>query len=166
MKKLFINLTMVIFSLSLFAKEGLSVNKPNSIITDIDWSMHPRYVPVSFTNATEVVTGYDRISHRYLDEYVNPKAYGVTLRVILKNQKTQDQISYRWEIEGITKDDQTRNDYHYTITTGKKCLFAGSATVNDVGSDCETIHLFPCTGAYKIRITASVSGSKETSIYE
>ena len=45
-------------------------------------------------------------------------------------------------------------------------MFAGSATVNDVGSDCETIHLFPCTGAYKIRITASVSGSKETSIYE
>jgi lysophospholipase L1-like esterase len=166
MKKLFTTVTVLICCISLFGQKGTSVTKPNSLIADIDWSMHPRYVPVSFTNATNIVTGYNRGLHKYIDEYVNPHGFGVTLRVILKNQKIPTTITYKWVIEGITKENQSRNEYRDSITTRKKCLFAGSATVNDVDSDCETIHLLPSTGTYRITITASVLNSKEVSVFE
>jgi len=166
MKKLLIQLALFISSVNLFAQKGTDVTRHNSLIADIDWSMHPRYAPVSFTNANNIVAGYNRGLHKYVDEYVNPTGYGVTLRIILKDQKNPTTITYRWVIEGITKDDQSPNHYRDSITTGKKCLFAGSATVNDVGSDCETIHLLPCTGSYRITVTATVFNSKEVSVFE
>jgi len=166
MKKLLILITVIVFPFCLLAQKDTVVTRHNSLIADIEWSMPPRYVPVSFTIASIIVAGYNRSQHKYIDEYINPHGYGITLRVMLKDQKIPTTVTYRWTIAGIKKDDQSVNSYQYSITTGKRCLFAGSATVNDVGSDCETIPLLPCTGSYKITITATVFNSKEISVFE
>ncbi len=158
MKKSFLNLALLICSLVLWAQKE-PTDSTSNFITGIDWSMHPRYVPVNFTNETNIVVGYNRGLHKYENEYVNPSGYGVTLRAIFNNKiRVLGIINYRWEIDG--------NGYHFTTTTTKPCLFAGSATVNDVGSDCETIQLFPHTGAYTIKITATSTNSNLVSVYE
>ena len=159
MKLLSLSLILLIFSLGLWAQKGPSVST-SDYITGIDWSMHPRFLSFSFTDNTDLVADYySRKSHRYLDSYVNPGGYGITFKAITKNDnKLEGIISFSWEING--------EGYHEIITTRKACLFAGSATVNDVNSECETIPLFPHTGSYKIKLTASSTNSKAISIYE
>ncbi|MEQ1798138.1 MAG: hypothetical protein ABL872_09305, partial [Lacibacter sp.] len=79
------------------------------LTVSFDWNLHPRFnPPESFTNETEVVCGYNRRTHKYLDEYVNPPGYGITLKANTSGQ-TQffGRLSYKWEITGIKKDDNT-----------------------------------------------------------
>ncbi|HQW95908.1 MAG TPA: hypothetical protein PLU58_08905 [Saprospiraceae bacterium] len=158
MKESFLHLILFVFSLGLWAQKGAIVST-SDFITDIEWSMHPRYVPMDFTSATNIVAGYNRGLHKYIDQYVNPTGFGVTLKAKTKSPSNLPGIiSYKWEITG--------NGYELDTITRKACLFAGSATANDVGSDCETIRLFPSTGAYKIKITATSTNTKKVSIYE
>lgn len=158
MKAIFTNMIILVAFLNLNAQKGEDIST-SDFISDIEWSMSPRYLPVNFTNNTNVVLGYNRFQHKYVDQYVNPNGFMVTLRALTKSSSLLPGIiSYTWEISG--------KDFELSITTNKACLFAGSATVNDVGSDCQTINLFPHTGVYNIKLTATSTSSKKVSIYK
>lgn len=122
----------------------------------LEWSIHPRFIPsVNFPDNAAVVNGYIRTGHRYQDSYVNPSGYGLTFKLNVFNQTpAMGELNFRWQITGITKEDGTPNNFTYPVTTTRKTLYAGSATVVDTDPDVLAIPLIPYRGTYHIKIDA------------
>src|SRR5258706_7863950 len=84
MKKLLITINMGLLSLSLMAQRG-SIGPSELEISEIDWSMHSRYNVENFCSPTSRGLGYyNPGTHLYLDEYIHPRGYEITLKAEVK----------------------------------------------------------------------------------
>jgi hypothetical protein len=148
---------ILLANISKFCNSQVLIPATANFAIDLDWQLHPRFVPAHFTANDQTVNGYSRAGHSYVQSYVNPTGYGITLKAFVSNQAMlHGTVSYKWEITGVTKEDQSPNPYRFTITTSRKTLYGGSATAVDVDQDVQTMPQLPFRGKYNVRITVLV----------
>src|SRR5450432_1115748 len=93
----------------------------------VEWRMYDHFTPqtefhtASFDYSTSVVCGYDRLTHLYLPEYINPAGWSVEIFVKKPPQNNQNTTvptpySYVWQIDGIADNFGKRLNYHYSVT--------------------------------------------------
>lgn len=158
-------------SLQSLYSNGNAIQQSTPIQVSIDWTMNPRFFTTHFNDGTPVVVGYNRTTHKYVNEYVNPSGYGITLKAVLYNAPTNlTNISYRWEITGINRDNGGTNSFTYSITTEKILLNSSvtpvPGTVLIPPANSQSIPALPYLGLYKIKVTVLQGNTNTRTITE
>jgi hypothetical protein len=133
--------------------DGLKKDAPK-ILSDIDWILNSRYrLPAPGEMGISPLAGYNTTTHRYNDDYVHPTKYGISLTLKLNTADGRGfgNYKFKWQIDGILKQDSTENKFHFSIVTTKKTLFSGP--ISDLNHEFELIPSLPCTGTFRVTVS-------------